>query len=137
MVKFCKICQNEIPAKRVEILPYTETCVNCSDAKPYKAVSVTLGEGDHTWNDIQIMTDEQYQKYKNLEKHTQESLKKDPMLDIWDEDEPKITKNSTTVDDSNSDDLEDFLQILEDDWKEDDLKDVEEIEEDLSDDDFK
>jgi len=136
MAKFCKVCQNEIPAKRVEILPNTETCVNCSDAKPYKAVSVTLGEGDHTWNDIQIMTDEQYQKYKNLEKSTQETLKKDPILDIFNEDEPGVSKNSPTIDDLNSEELEDFLQVLEEDWKEDELKDVEEIDEDLSDEDF-
>lgn len=135
MTKFCKICQSEIPPKRVEILPHTETCVNCSDAKPYKAVSVTLGEGDHTWNDIQIMTDEQYQKYQKLEKTTQESLQKDPILDIFNEEEFEPSKKSPTVDDVDKD----FLKIFEDDnWgdEDDDLKDVEEIEEDLSDEDF-
>lgn len=104
MAKFCRVCQEEIPQKRLEILPHTETCVNCSSAKPYKAVSIVLGEGDHTWNDIQIMSDEQYQKYRELEKQTRENIKKIKeieALDIPDEDQGIDLKRSSivTVDD--------------------------------------
>jgi len=30
----CKNCQKNIPKARLEILPDTETCVGCSEAKP-------------------------------------------------------------------------------------------------------
>jgi hypothetical protein len=33
MVK-CKNCQKNIPKARLEVLPDTETCVGCSEAKP-------------------------------------------------------------------------------------------------------
>ena len=34
----CIHCQEEIPPARLEALPETRTCVNCSDVKPYKAI---------------------------------------------------------------------------------------------------
>jgi hypothetical protein len=30
----CKNCQKNIPKARLEVLPDTETCVGCSEAKP-------------------------------------------------------------------------------------------------------
>lgn len=30
----CKNCKQNIPKARLEVLPNTETCVGCSDAKP-------------------------------------------------------------------------------------------------------
>ena len=50
----------------------TKNCVNCSTVKAYRAVTTTNGSGDNTWNDIQIMTSEQYSKHEKLE---QESIK--------------------------------------------------------------
>ena len=34
----CIHCQVEIPPARIEALPETRTCVNCSDVQPYKAI---------------------------------------------------------------------------------------------------
>jgi hypothetical protein len=34
----CIHCPNEIPPERLEALPETRTCVNCSDVQPYKAI---------------------------------------------------------------------------------------------------
>lgn len=62
----CIKCGLEIPPKRVEIIPGCKTCVNCSTALPYRAVTTVNGEGDHTWNDIQILNQEQYEKYEQL-----------------------------------------------------------------------
>jgi RNA polymerase-binding transcription factor DksA len=34
----CIHCEVEIPPARLEALPETRTCVNCSDVQPYKAI---------------------------------------------------------------------------------------------------
>lgn len=34
----CIHCKEEIPSTRVEAIPETQTCVNCSDVKPYKVM---------------------------------------------------------------------------------------------------
>jgi len=31
----CELCEAEIPNERLEILPYTTTCVKCSQTQPY------------------------------------------------------------------------------------------------------
>jgi hypothetical protein len=66
MNRTCKVCREEIPQARIKILPHTQTCVNCSTDQPYVAVNVTHGKGDHTWNDIQILTQEKYQEFERL-----------------------------------------------------------------------
>ena len=55
-----------------------KNCVNCSTVGAYKAVSQTHGEGDHTWNDIHIMTPEQLENYSS----TQKPIKFDSYKDI-------------------------------------------------------
>lgn len=35
---YCKVCNKEIPAARLEVLPETTTCVGCSEVKPYRAI---------------------------------------------------------------------------------------------------
>ena len=37
-MKFCYHCNTEIPAERLEILPNTDTCVNCSRVKPVMGI---------------------------------------------------------------------------------------------------
>jgi hypothetical protein len=66
MNRTCKVCKEEIPPARIKILPNTQTCVSCSTDQPYVAVNVTHGHGDHTWNDIQILTQEKYQEFERL-----------------------------------------------------------------------
>lgn len=62
MNKFCKVCGTQIPQQRLEILPNTKYCVNHSSTDGYKAITTTNGEGDHTWNDIQLVSGEDYSK---------------------------------------------------------------------------
>jgi len=61
--KNCKICSEQIHPKRLEILPQAETCVKCSTTGRKAGVTVTIGTGDHTCNDIVIMEPEDFKKY--------------------------------------------------------------------------
>jgi hypothetical protein len=53
----CPKCCNDFPLKRKE-LGY-HVCINCSTVKPKVAIITVEGEGDHTWNDIIIMDQDQ------------------------------------------------------------------------------
>lgn len=63
----CSECGKDIHSKRLKILPLTKTCVNCSSAGRKRGVSVQLGEGDHTYNEIVIMDETQFRNYLELE----------------------------------------------------------------------
>lgn len=63
----CIKCKQDMPKLRFEKYGY-KSCVNCSTTGAYRAVTTINGEGDHTWNDIQLMTPEQYTQYERLEK---------------------------------------------------------------------
>ena len=54
----CIKCRENMPELRLSKFGY-RVCVNCSTTGAYKAVSTVNGTGDHTWNDIQIMTADQ------------------------------------------------------------------------------
>ncbi len=69
----CTACGAPMPELRLTKYGYN-VCVNCSTTGAYKAVTTTGGSGDHTWNDIAIMTPEQY---KSVEKHLHEKPKWD------------------------------------------------------------
>ena len=65
MIK-CTKCKENMPELRLTKYGY-EVCVNCSTTGTYKAISTVNGSGDHTWNDIQIMTSDQADKLeKNI-----------------------------------------------------------------------
>lgn len=47
MIKsYCKVCQSEIPQKRVE-LGYGDTCVNHSSAQRYTGIIASSGKSDY------------------------------------------------------------------------------------------
>jgi len=66
-MKKCLACGEEIYPKRLEILPNSTTCVSCSTTGKKAGVSVILGEGDHTYNEIVIMEPEEFEQYKEIE----------------------------------------------------------------------
>jgi hypothetical protein len=70
----CILCEDEIHPKRLEIIPNTKTCVECSTETPKKGVTVVKGTGDHTWTDLMVMDDEQYENYKEEEKKERKEL---------------------------------------------------------------
>ena len=63
MIK-CLKCEKDMPKLRLEKFGY-KVCVDCSNVSAYKAVNTTHGTGDHTWNDIAIMTEDQLKKLNN------------------------------------------------------------------------
>lgn len=66
-MKKCTACGEDIHPKRLEILPNTTKCVECSTQGKKAGVSVVLGEGDHTYNEIVIMEPEEFELYQELE----------------------------------------------------------------------
>ena len=63
----CIACKEPMPELRLTKFGY-KVCVNCSTTGAYKAVSTINGSGDHTWNDIQIMTSDQADRLANQKK---------------------------------------------------------------------
>ena len=63
MIK-CIKCGENMPELRLTKFGY-EVCVNCSTIGAYRAVSTVNGVGDHTWNDIQIMTSDEADRLAN------------------------------------------------------------------------
>lgn len=69
----CVVCNEEIHPKRLEILPGIKTCVKHSTTEKHKCVTVQYGEGDHTYNDVVILKEEDAWNLEQSEK----SLRKD------------------------------------------------------------
>lgn len=69
-MKKCIQCGEEIHPKRLEILPNATRCVACSNTKQKAGITVTKGEGDHTYNETIIMDHDDYVRYQELENKT-------------------------------------------------------------------
>lgn len=52
----CIHCNNEIPPKRIEILPHTKTCVECSTTQRVSGHTVISGKTEYS--EIQIVDQE-------------------------------------------------------------------------------
>tara|TARA_Y100000592_G_scaffold67543_1_gene104965 strand:- start:112 stop:360 length:249 start_codon:yes stop_codon:yes gene_type:complete len=63
----CTACGEPMPELRLTKFGY-KVCVNCSTVGAYKAVSTINGKGDHTWNDIHIMTPDQVEVFEKSQK---------------------------------------------------------------------
>ena len=59
----CIHCKQEINPLRLKALPNTKTCVDCSTTGAKRSIIVTLGEKDHTCNEVMFLEDDQYEKY--------------------------------------------------------------------------
>ena len=59
----CVRCGDAMPKLRLTKFGY-DFCVNCSTEKPKKAINITGGSGDHTYNTIEVVTSDQYDSYK-------------------------------------------------------------------------
>lgn len=62
----CIKCQEDIPPKRLEILPNTKTCVKCSTVGAYSGRPILQGKGEDTYVEIDIMTPEQAKKINDI-----------------------------------------------------------------------
>lgn len=61
MSTLCIKCKAEIPEGRLKALPGATTCVSCSSSRMKRAVTITGGEGEDTYNDLIIMEAEEYE----------------------------------------------------------------------------
>lgn len=65
--RFCKVCGEEINPLRVKALPTAVTCVEHSNAGRKKGRILSLGEGDHNYNEIEILDEEDYIRVQQYE----------------------------------------------------------------------
>jgi hypothetical protein len=65
--KKCVGCKEPIHPKRLEILPNTTKCVSCSTTGKKGGITVTKGEGDHTYNETIIMEPDEFRKFHEME----------------------------------------------------------------------
>lgn len=66
-MKLCKGCGEEIHPKRLEILPYTTTCVKCSTEAPKAGRIVTFGTGEEIHTEVEILDRETFRKIQRME----------------------------------------------------------------------
>lgn len=66
-MKKCIHCEEEIHPLRVKVLPNTTTCVGCSTEGPKRGRILTLGSGDHTYTEIEVLDEDQYREAVRLE----------------------------------------------------------------------
>jgi hypothetical protein len=106
MTKICTGCKQPIHPKRLEILPSATRCVVCSTATKKAGITITKGEGDHTYTETVIMEHDEFVKYKEAEA----KLNKTTFDEIVSEDEYIASSDDQ---DENHDAL-DFSNIGED-----------------------
>lgn len=90
----CPKCRKDFPKKRKE-LGYN-VCVNCSTVKPKIAITTVEGTGDHTWNDVLIMDQDQALSIARRANELTKGKKVDlEILDFDNEVDDSVGKNKT------------------------------------------
>jgi hypothetical protein len=98
MSKLCKSCGEEIHPCRLKALPTATTCVECSTTGRKAGVTVTLGEGDHTYNEIIIMEHEDFVKYKEVEATFRNKGVVAPITDVFNLNDESDVDHVTEID---------------------------------------
>ncbi len=98
MSKLCKSCGKEIHPGRLKALPTATTCVECSTTGRKAGVTVTLGEGDHTYNEIIIMEHDDFVKYKEVEAAFRNKGVVTPVTDTFNLDDESDVDHTPEVD---------------------------------------
>lgn len=123
----CSVCNEEINPKRLEILPNTQTCVQHSTVEKKVAVTVQMGQGDHTWTETFAVEREEYDRLEEMKGNFTKSLTPEskPELVFTDDDDIRAW-DPTLLDglDEVEEDLEDDL--IEETEENSDLDDIEE-----------
>lgn len=65
--RFCKVCGEEINPLRVKVLPTAVTCVEHSTAGRKRGRVLSLGEGDHNYNELEVVEEDEYIRLRQLE----------------------------------------------------------------------
>ena len=65
----CRMCGEEIHPKEIRNPPRSENLVlNVQLTSPKRGAIVVGGKGDHTWNDLMVMEEDQYKQYEESKK---------------------------------------------------------------------
>jgi len=124
MSKLCKSCGEEIHPGRLKALPTATTCVECSTTGRKAGVTVTLGEGDHTYNEIIIMEHDDFVKYKEVEAAFRNKGVATPVTDVFNLNDESDVDHTPEVD--IVEDNEDLIVLDELEIEPEDLIDEEE-----------
>jgi len=124
MSKMCKSCGEEIHPGRLKALPTATTCVECSTTGRKAGVTVTLGEGDHTYNEIIIMEHDDFVKYKEVEAAFRNKGVVTPVTDVFNLNDESDVDHTPEVD--IVEDNEDLIVLDELEIEPEDLIDEEE-----------
>lgn len=92
-MKRCIHCEEEIHPLRVKVLPHTKTCVTCSTEGPKRGRILTLGSGDHTYTEIEVLDEDQYREAVRLE-FGDKAVVEDLELQDYDSDEVQDNVNA-------------------------------------------
>jgi hypothetical protein len=75
----CSKCGNDMPELRKIKFGY-DFCVKCSDQYGLigkkRAITIQKGEGDHTWNETIIMSEQEFLEYEKQEELTLQAIGK-------------------------------------------------------------
>jgi hypothetical protein len=74
MSRKCIVCGVEIDPRRIAILPNTQTCTQHSTVEKKAAVTVQMGEGDHTWIETYAVDRDDLRKIEEAEKNFRKQL---------------------------------------------------------------
>lgn len=123
MSRKCITCGIEIDPRRIAILPNTQTCTQHSTAEKKVAVTVQMGEGDHTWIETFAVEREDYDKMVELE--TGKKQKPSIIESVLDDEAFEEVEGDETDNDEEDDDTwievtdDEDMNIWSDDYTED------------------
>lgn len=116
MEKICTGCNQPIHPKRLEILPTATQCVACSTTGKKAGITVTKGEGDHTYNETIILEHEDFIKYQEIEfktkgnrpddiTHPDDFVEEEEIEEEEDENLPFLVDDEIIIDDEEETDI--------------------------------
>ena len=115
MMRKCSVCNEDINPKRLEILPNTQTCVQHSTVEKKVAITVQMGQGDHTWTETFAVEREEFDRLEEMKGNFKKPVS------------PEATSESSFI---GSDEINEWdLTLLdglddEDEFEEEDLDDL-------------
>jgi hypothetical protein len=96
MVKrFCKVCGEQIHPMRLKVLPTAVTCVEHSNTGQKRARTLSLGQGDHNYNEIEILDEETYRQVVAIEYGERSPL--DDLIEAQDYDTDMVSDKSGSL----------------------------------------
>lgn len=122
----CTSCNSPMPKLRKELYGYT-FCIKCSTVLPKVGRTVTCGQGDHTWNETEILDQEVAKRILELEQITDKNtLINTDLLDFNEDSESnkkyrsigsvreiiRVPEDSEEGEEEDSDDLEEEDDIF-------------------------